>query len=440
MLRKTSECKLVNVIAWMILTSLLVNACLIVVSGASKNSFSGLVYAVSGVPVSGALVVASGPSGYGYATTNSLGQFAINEGLEMGTYTVNVIAEGYLYEEKENVAVTVGSETGGVDLYLHLSGGISGKITDIISGVPLQDIIVWAMTSSSGNYGGSGLTDADGNYRITSNLGTGTYNVSVLFPEGHATKQVGGIVVTAGSEVKNVNLALERSGIISGKATATPSGAALQNVTVSAVSSGGDYGYAQTNATGHYKILSGLGTGTYTVFATYQTSFDQIEDVNVVAGEEASDINFELAVSPPPPSGILMGKVVDTNSEPILNAHVTAQGSAGNGDDYTDENGNYVISSGLGTGTYTVSASATGYETQDRIGIHVTVNQITANANLQLARIPPEQSGRITGTIQGDPDPIPEVQYPLAYFLIGTLMTAGLVKLLVTRKRREPQQ
>jgi len=401
----------------------------------SKRGFSGTVYADPGVPVSGAMVMASGPEGYGFALTNSLGQYVITEGLKTGTYTVTVIAEGYLHETTEDISVTIGLETSGIDFYLSRSGGISGRVTDAVSGLPLQNIIVWA-SISGGTYSGQAITDANGDYRIVTNLAAGTYNVTAFLPEGHITKTVSGIAVTTGVETTGVNLVLERSGIISGRVTATPSGTALVNASVYATSEDEQYfGFTQTNATGHYKISSGLGTGTYTVAALYLLNPGFTTDVNVVAGQETSNVNVEIAVSPSP-SGIITGKVTDMGGEPIVSALVTAQGLAGSGEAHTDGNGDYVISSGLGTGTYTVYASAAGYSTQHVDGVSVTVGSVTPNINFQLPEIPPEQSGRISGTVQGDENPIPEFPTTLLMplFVATTLIVVFATKTWIRRR------
>jgi len=401
----------------------------------SKRGFSGTVYADPGVPVSGAMVMASGPEGYGFALTNSLGQYVITEGLKTGTYTVSVIAEGYLHETIEDVSVTIGLETSGIDFYLSHSGGVSGRVTDAVSGLPLQNIIVWASITSGRTYSGQAITDANGDYRIVANLATGTYNVTAFLPEGHITKTVSGVAVTTGVEVTGINLVLERSGIISGIVTATPSGVPLVNANVYATSEDDQYfGFTQTNATGHYRISSGLGTGTYTVAALYLLNPGFKTDVNVVAGQETSNVDVEIIVSPTP-SGIITGKVTDMGSEPIVNALVTAQGP-GYGEAYTDENGEYTISSGLGTGTYTVYASAPGYSTQHVDGVSVTVGIVTSNINFQLPKIPPEQSGRISGTVQGDENPIPEFPTTLLmpFFVVTTLIVVFVTKTWIRRR------
>jgi hypothetical protein len=427
-----------NAMIFIILLSFAVHASVMSVSILSKKAFSGVVYASPGIPVSGAMVMAIGSEGYGYATTNSLGQYNINEGLKTGNYTVQAIAQGYLIGERENVTVQVGLQTSGIDVHLKRSGGISGKVTDAVSALPLQNIMITAFNPSNSTYSWTAITDANGEYHIITNLATGTYNVSTMLPEGYIMKNMGEIAVTEGAEVTGVNLALERSGILSGKITAnTPSGPPLQNTYVFATSDDGNYmGFTHTNATGHYRIISGLGTENYTVTAMYGIHINYTENVSIVAGAETSGIDMCIIVSPPTPSGIITGKVTDIDDNPIEGAEVTAQGPGGFGQDNTDENGEYIISEGLGTGSYAVIASAVGYSPENVTGVSVTVGEITPHINLQLSRIPAAQSGSISGAVQGDENPIPESQYPIALLLVVTLVAVALTKLFNVKARR----
>jgi hypothetical protein len=231
-------------------------------------------------------------------------------------------------------------------------------------------------------------------------------------------------------------MALDGSGIISGRATAFPSGEPLANVTISAMADGGQYyGYTQTNATGHYRMASGLGTGTYMVFAMLGMSFNQTTDIIVTAGTETPNVDFQLVTSPPPSSGIITGRVLDASSNPIADAHVTA----GTGEADTDSDGNYEISTGLPTGTYTVYAQATGYQPQNTTGVQVIENQVTPDINFQLSPIPTAQSGRISGTVQGEANPIPELPYPIVIMLAITLIAAVIAKTFNTRTKRLQQ-
>ncbi len=403
-------------------------------SVASKQNFVGVVYGANG-PVGGAFVYASGAEGqgFGYTTTDGSGHYSLSKGLKTGNYTVTVWAVGYLMGNTDNVQVTAGQPTTGIDFDLQLSGAVSGTVTDAVSSNPLSGIMVVAYTGG-GDFGWQAITGSDGKYDIAINLATGSYNITVLNPEGHVSLS-SVQAITAGAEVKNVNLALPRSGIISGKIT-TPGGTPLNDVTIIASSTGGS-GYTTTNATGDYRMSSGLGSGSYDVMAISGISIPNQTTASVTAGLETSGVDMELTVTPPTPSGIITGQVTDVSTgKPIAEASVTATGSLGSsGTASTDSNGVYTISSGLATtGSYDVTASAPGYQDQLKTGVSVTVGAVTSGVNFQLS-ISSVQSGTITGTVTGAPGAIPEFQYPIAVALSLTLVVAAAGRLFQRTKR-----
>ncbi len=224
----------------MIIAVLLVFALQISMFGftaASKKNVSGVVYGSSGVPLSSASVYVSGSEGSGYTTTDGNGNFHISDGLPAGNYTVGAFKVGYVDTETTGVIITAGHETT-VDLYMNRSGGISGKVTDSATSIAIPNISVFAtLSSGGGTFFGSGMTDVAGNYEINMNLGSGTYNVSVLYPKGYVSKTESPVNVVAGSITTGVNLALDKSGIISGMVTASPGGQPIANASVTAFSS-----------------------------------------------------------------------------------------------------------------------------------------------------------------------------------------------------------
>jgi hypothetical protein len=301
----------------------------------------------------------------------------------------------------------------------------------------LPDVFVYA---SSGSFSFYGETDSNGDYTIATNLGTGTYNITAFYPTDYITGEVTGVSVIAGSITSGIDLPLNRSGIISGRITASPSGAPLANVSVDASSSEGAYfGFATSNATGYYSIVSGLGSGNYTVFASYDSAYpNETTGVIVTAGSETPNVDMQITVPAPTPSGIIMGKVTDeSNSKPIEDAYVSAEGINGSGSAYTDSNGNYVISEGLATGSYDVTASATGYNSTTITDVAVTVSQTTSNVNFQLTPIPPAQSGSISGTVTGAAGAIPEFATPVLLFL--TMATATIALVFVKKRTAKKQ-
>lgn len=503
----------------MVLLSVLASISVLSLSSSSKKVFSGVVYAAPSIPLEDAYVTASGPEGYGSASTDSSGHYSITEGLMTGNYTVTASAHGYLDAKIENVTVTGGLETSNVNFMLNVSGAISGKITEVGTALPLQSVWVTAESSVSGGISETDFTDANGDYFIYTNLPTGTYNVTASYSAGHVTKDTTGIAVTAGIETKNVNLALDKSGIISGtvtdsisslplpdisifvssaagafsgyaltnssgeyrvnmnlatgsynisvlypegylskevsgiavtaglettadlaldpsgiisgRVTAIPGGQPVAEASVSAYSGGFDYfGSADTDAAGYYRISSGLGTETYTVMASFGSDFNMTTGVNVVAGSETSNVNFQLTITP---TGTITGRVTNTTGSPIEGAFVLAEGPSGSGDAQTDSNGDYSISSGLGTGTYTVNASATGYSTISVTGVSVTVDQVTPDVNFQLPSVP---SGIISGIVEAEFPVIPEFPHSIFGFLLAaSIVAVACAKLRTTRKK-----
>ncbi|MGA2768609.1 MAG: carboxypeptidase-like regulatory domain-containing protein [Candidatus Bathyarchaeia archaeon] len=407
----------------------------------TKQNAVGIVYGANG-PLGGARVYAEGDNGSGSAITDSSGHYTLTTGLMTGTYNLTTLAYGYIDSEVDSVSVTVGQTTSGVNFDLQLSGAISGIVTDAVSQSPINGTVIFAnLANGSGTFGFFGTTGTDGKYFMATNLPTGTYNVSMeIAPDGYF-RQMTTANVVAGVETKNVNLALARSGILSGK-VAAPNGTGLFDIDVIASNGTTYFGTATTDSSGNYRIATGLGTGTYTVEAFGDGNFTTYTGtVAVTAGQETSGINMELTpiTTPPTPSGTITGRVTDQSNNPIRFASVTASGSGGFGSGDTDSNGYYNISSGLGDGNdYNVTATASGYyDASYPTLVSVTVGQTTPNINIQMTAQPAQTFGTITGTVTGASNPIPEFQYPLMAMLSLTLVAAVAGKLMLKTKRHK---
>jgi hypothetical protein len=156
-----------------------------------------------------------------------------------------------------------------------------------------------------------------------------------------------------------------------------------------------------------------------------------VTDVSVTQGSETSGVDLEIDVEP---SGTITGRVTNATGSPIEDALVSAEGSSGSGSDTTDADGYYVINTGLGTGTYTVNVTATGFVSQEQTGVNVVVDQVTADVNFQLAVAP---SGRISGLILTEGTPIPELPSGLGMLGIFAVATIAIVagKVIVAKLR-----
>ena len=359
------------------------------------------VFGQTTVPVPNASVSASGvnTSSSGSAISDSQGSYTITTWLDTDTYSVTASAVGFIDTTVNNVAVTVGATTSGVNILMPVSGGISGKVTDAVSSAPISSAIVEAVNTTANGGTGFAITDSNGNYQIITNLPTGTYNVSVTFVPGHIDQTTTSISVTAGTMTSNVNFAMARSGAITGTVTDSVSSAIQTGVTVIAINSNGNaVAFSSTNSSGMYLLNTNLATGTYNVTILFPANHlaKTVSGIAVTAGSQTVS---NIAIDP---SGIISGRItsgglgVPGASVSAANGDFTFFGSA-----TTDSNGNYQITTGLGTGSYTVFASSGGAFNQ-ALNVNVVAGQTTSNINIVLVIAPTGSiSGTVTSTLGG---------------------------------------
>ncbi len=323
-----------------------------------NNGSPQVVNASTLVPVPGALVSASGGTvGSGSAVADGQGQYSITSFLDSGNYTVTASAPGFIDQPVNNIVVTAGALTPNVNIVMNVSGGISGKITDATTGLPVQFALV-SVQSSDGSSSGGAITDANGYWQIIQNLQTGTYNITVntfLSTIGYLTATRSGVAVTAGSMTGNQNFALVRSGVITGTVTDSVSNAVLAGVFVEALyPNGTSAAFATTNSTGQYVLNSNLPTGTYSLQITLTAKYldKTVLNISVTVGQTTTQ-NIALDRS-----GVITGTVTNiATGQPISGASVIATSNTGSfGFAITDSSGNYIINTNLTTGNYVVTA------------------------------------------------------------------------------------
>jgi len=89
----------------------------------------------------------------------------------------------------------------------------------------------------------------------------------------------------------------------------------------------------------------------------------------------------------------IVGVVYAASNVPVAGATVTVVGPNASATATTDSSGNYVISSGLGTGNCTVTVTATNYASS------TVTAQVTAGSTLTVPNIVLQPSAIISGTI-----------------------------------------
>jgi Domain of unknown function (DUF1929)/Carboxypeptidase regulatory-like domain/Glyoxal oxidase N-terminus len=248
-------------------------------------------------------------------------------------------------------------------------GSFSGTVTDTTGAA-----IAGATVSFSG---GSTTTSSTGTYSFGS-VTPGTYNVTAS-KSGFAN-QTGSVTVASGQNATlNFQLTAQAPGSFGGTVTST-TGAAIAGATVSF--SGGS---TTTSSTGSYSFAS-VAPGTYNVTAA-KTGFASKTSSVTVASSQNATLNFQLAASSG--TGTITGKVTNASTGGAVSGATV--GYSG-GSTTTSSTGTYTLAS-VAAGTYTVSASHTGYLTRS-ISVTVTGGQ-TTTANIAIAT-----AGKIAGTIK----------------------------------------
>jgi hypothetical protein len=145
----------------------------------------------SGADLEGILVMVFDSEGSQIATagTEADGSYVIDEGLDPGTYFVMTENyEGYFDEVFDNficlggcdpttgtpVIVGPGETVSNIDFALAKGGSISGTVTDVVTGLGIENIVV-EFYDSSGTFVAEGFTNADGNYITQTAIPPGTY-------------------------------------------------------------------------------------------------------------------------------------------------------------------------------------------------------------------------------------------------------------------------
>jgi large repetitive protein len=303
------------------------------------GAITGSVKNTSGTAIPNATVSYSG----GSTSTDVNGNYTLNN-VVAGIY--NITASAATYNSSTQNATVISGKTATLNFTLSLAAGtIAGKVTDNQTGQPIQGATV---SYSGGSQ--TAVTDLNGNYRLTT-ISPGTYNVAAR-AAGYQSATLTNVTVTANTTT-TTNLALNELGKITGFVK-NSAGAALAGATVSF--SGGT---TTTAADGGY-TLSNVVPGSYNVTATAPNYKSSTKSTTVNPGQTTMQ-NFNLS----PQTGGIKGRITNTSGVVLQGATVSVSGGiiATTKSTTTDKHGNYSFS-GLPVGNYTVTASKTGYTTQ----------------------------------------------------------------------------
>ncbi len=185
----------------------------------------------------------------------------------------------------DEIQVTDGQSTEGIDFALDPYRTLSGTITDATSGEPVEDILVTVFDALGDEYR-QASSDATGRYEVDF-IRPGTYYVraETLWNQGPYLPQLYGgvdcqrdcdprqgtpVVVPVEADVGGLNLALHRGGFIHGSVTAQATGSPIGNINVDVYDETGDHVVcALTEPDGSY-VAGPLLPGSHFVIAAEQ--------------------------------------------------------------------------------------------------------------------------------------------------------------------------
>lgn len=240
-------------------------------------------------------------------------------------------------------------------------GSITGRVTSNGNGV--------SGASVSTDTGGYSTTTDSGGYYTLSHVAEGFYTVTAS-KSGYISASQN--VSVARDAVTACDLAIiPNIGTISG-VVRDGGGAALGGATVSTTTGG----YTTTTASdGSYSLLN-VAPGTYTVVASKSGYNSSTQTGKIVTANTTTTVDFTLTIM----VGTIAGNV--KSSTGVNLSGVTVLTDTGGYSATTDANGNYTISSVL-PGTYSVTASKTGYNSSTQTG-KVVIGNSTTTVNFTL--------------------------------------------------------
>jgi acid phosphatase len=324
----------------------------------------------TGAALSGVTVSYSG----GSTTSNSSGNYTLSN-VPAGSVTVTAALTGFT-SQTASVNVSSGA-TSKQNFSLSPTnatpGAIQGQVTNASTGAALSG----ATVSYSG---GSTATDSGGNYTLN-NVAPGTATITASLT-GFTSRSASVTITSGGNSTQNFALtpSSNPAGTITGKVTNSSTGAALVGATVSY-----NGGSTTSDGSGNY-TLSNVPAGNVAVTASMSGFASQTATVSVTAGATSTQ-NFALAPSAGG-SGSISGRITNASiGIPISGATISFSG----GSTTSDSNGNYSFSN-VAAGTYSLTATHTGYVRQTQSATVVSGSATILNFGLATG-------GKVAGTV-----------------------------------------
>jgi len=413
------------------------------------------------------------------APTDAAGIYSV-DGLGTGEYFVATDGDGETVDEVwddhacpggpfngcdpttggDQVAVTIGTVTGGIDFVLDRNGVITGTVTDEDTGLGIDNArielydaaggrIEWEYTDTSGDYRFTGLEPGSTYLWATATTHLDELYDDVLCPGGPNQSCVVAdgtpVVVGINSTSSGIDFQLERLGAIAGTVVDRTTALPISYSDVDVWDQNGSWVKDDHSAQDGTYEIGGLPDGSYFVTASkYSGYIRQLYDgidcppegcafltgtPVVVAGQTTtSGIDFDLIEK-----GRIEGQVLDQGiGSPVQGVRVRVYDDAGEyvGRDNTNSLGSYVVGE-IDAGTYYLIADDEDYydelyddlpcpdECDPTTGTPVIVTAGTAATGIDFSMV---AGGIITGEVIGEGSGLPLDMDMLLYDQAGALV------------------
>ncbi len=280
-----------------LLVALLVTGMSVVIAGELGTITGRVTDAATGEPIVNALVRLQSDSRRPVQVLTGRNGYWRADNLPPGEWRIGASARGYQPAAwPDPVTLQPGQTVEGIDFQLQPlrrgNGGISGRITDRLTGEPVGNAVVVARGPAGA---GRAVTDRNGNYTIHG-LPDGDYIVSAVARLYHRASYPAPVTVQSGSVVEGIDIALTprpRRGVIVGRVVDAATGKPVVGALVLAVGEPGAF-RARTNANGWYRLRVRPGVYRLSCNARGFEPAEYPEPVPVRPGAVVGGIDFEL--------------------------------------------------------------------------------------------------------------------------------------------------
>ena len=354
-------------------------------------TISGKTVNLSGSPVQLARVAVTSENGSTTfrATSDQNGNYSVV--VSSGTWVVTAEKTGFISPDPEVLSLTPADNPTQYDPVLtERANQISGTAYEIVTlpgGATDRSVFAGVTVTATPLTGAQKtvVTDRQGRYSIS--LGPGTYELSAS-ADGYQPNQDldFDLTVSLGQTLSGIDFELApNSGSIAG-IVRQPDGTAVADARVSIE------GIASTTTlpSGVFNLSVPPGSFELRVSATGYVSPEPLS-VAVSPGSDVTGINFEIA----PNAGTITGKTLSGGSA-VSNVSLTATNGSATVSTTSNSLGNYTFN--VRSGTWTIAASRSGFDTPASKTVTVGPGQTSASNNFNMVSAIANVSGTLTST------------------------------------------